>query len=103
MQTEQLQGKGLQDYLAQITGLSKTQTVSPELQTEIATQNSVWNAAPDPEEAAKQQEEEFKKYMDPEAATDWWTNPAEQRAKLNTNGLHYDAFGRPNYQYVSPV
>jgi hypothetical protein len=61
--TEKLQGQGLQDYLGAITGISKTQTVDPALQTEIATQNSVWNAAPDPAAAAKEQERLFDEYL----------------------------------------
>ena len=61
--TEKLQGQGLQDYLSDITGLSKTQTVDPALQTEIATQNSVWNAAPDPAAAAKEQQNLFDEYL----------------------------------------
>lgn len=60
---EELQGKGLQDYLNAVTGISKTQTVSPELQTEIATQNAVWGAAPDPAAAAAEQENLFEKYL----------------------------------------
>lgn len=61
--TEKLQGQGLTDYLNAITGISKTQTVDPALQTEIATQNSVWNAAPDPEAAAKEQQNLFDQYL----------------------------------------
>jgi hypothetical protein len=61
--TEKLQGQGLQDYLSAITGISKTQTVDPALQTEIATQNSVWNAAPDPAAAAKEQQNLFDQYL----------------------------------------
>lgn len=61
--TEKLQGKGLTDYLNAITGISKTQTVDPALQTQIATQNSVWNAAPDPAAAAKEQQNLFDEYL----------------------------------------
>ena len=61
--TEKMQGQGLQDYLNAITGISKTQTVDPALQTEIATQNSVWNAAPDPAAAAKEQQNLFDQYL----------------------------------------
>jgi hypothetical protein len=61
--TEKLQGQGLQDYLAAITGINKTQTVDPALQTQIATQNSVWNAAPDPAAAAKEQQKLFDEYL----------------------------------------
>lgn len=63
LQTEQLQDQGLQDYLAGITGISKTQTVDPALQTDVNTQNSIWNAAPDPAAAAAQQESLFDKYL----------------------------------------
>jgi len=61
--TEKLQGQGLNDYLAAITGINKTQTVDPALQTEIATQNSVWNSAPDPAAAAKEQQSLFDQYL----------------------------------------
>jgi len=67
--TEDLQGRGLQDYLNAITGISKTQTLDPGLQTEIATQNSIWNSAPDPEMAAKEQENIFESYLNPGAGT----------------------------------
>jgi len=62
IETERLQGQGLQDYLASITGISKTQTLDPALEAEIATQNAVWNAAPDPELAARREESLFEKY-----------------------------------------
>lgn len=84
--TEKLQGQGLQDYLNAITGISKTQTVDPALQTEIATQNAVWNAAPDPAAAAKEQQNLFdeylKKTMSPAGGTGsragvpWWQSGA---------------------------
>lgn len=61
--TEKMQQQGLQDYLSAITGISKTQTVDPNLQTEINTQNSVWNAAPDPAAAAQEQQSLFDKYL----------------------------------------
>lgn len=60
---EQQQKGGLADYLNAITGISKTQTVSPELQTEIAQQNAVWNAAPDPAMAAAEQQKLLDKYL----------------------------------------
>lgn len=79
--TEKLQGQGLNDYLGAITGINKTQTLDPALQTEIATQNSVWNSAPDPAAAAKQQQSLFdeylKKTMSPAGGTNtkpWWEN-----------------------------
>lgn len=61
--TEKLQGQGLQDYLNSITGISKTQTLDPALQTEVATQNAVWNAAPDPAQASEQQQNLFDEYI----------------------------------------
>lgn len=61
--TEQVQGKGLEDYLNAITGISRTQTVAPELQTEINTQNAIWASAPDPAMAARRQETLFDKYL----------------------------------------
>ena len=86
--TEKLQGQGLQDYLNAITGISKTQTVDPALQTEIATQNSVWNSAPDPAAAAKEQQNLFDQYlqktMSPAGGTGagasnlpWWAKPGQ--------------------------
>jgi len=45
--TEQLQHQGSQDYLAFLGGVGQTQ-LDPNLLTSIATQNSLWNAAPDP-------------------------------------------------------
>lgn len=61
--SQQLQGQGLSDYLNAITGISKTQTVDPALQVSTAQQNSVWNSAPDPEAAAKEQQRLFDKYL----------------------------------------
>lgn len=61
--TEKLQGQGLSDYLNAITGINKTQTVDPALQTEVNTQNSVWQAAPDPAAAAAAQQSLFDKYL----------------------------------------
>lgn len=61
--TEKLQGQGLNDYLNAITGINKTQTVDPALQTEVNTQNSVWQAAPDPAAAAAAQQNLFEKYL----------------------------------------
>jgi hypothetical protein len=63
LSVEQQQKGGLADYLNAITGISKTQTVSPELQTETALQNSVFNAAPDPAMAAAQQQKLLDKYL----------------------------------------
>jgi hypothetical protein len=63
LSVEQQQKGGLADYLNAITGISKTQTVSPELQTQIAEQNSVWNAAPDPAAASAEQLKLLDKYL----------------------------------------
>ncbi len=66
--TEQIQGKGLQDYLNAITGISKTQTVAPELQSEIASRNAMFAAAPDPAMAAAEQERKFQEYLDAQSS-----------------------------------
>lgn len=63
LSVEQQQKGGLADYLNAITGISKTQTVAPELQTQIAEQNAVWNAAPDPASAAAEQQKLLDKYI----------------------------------------
>ncbi len=84
--SENRQRQGLEDYLSSIAGISKTQTVSPELQTEIAGQNAVYNAAPDPEAAAKEQQALFDKYFNESKQSQgtqdnlpWYTNPNQRR------------------------
>lgn len=81
LSVEQQQKGGLADYLNAITGIQKTQTVSPELQAEIAMQNAVYNAAPDPAMAAKEQQDLLDKYLAETrgpaggtggSATPWW-------------------------------
>jgi hypothetical protein len=91
--SENRQRQGLEDYLSTIAGISKTQTVSPELQTEVASQNAVYNAAPDPALAAKEQQSLFDKYFQEsrgaQGAQDnlpWYTNPY-QRRQLGTGGV----------------
>jgi hypothetical protein len=63
LSVEQQQKGGLADYLNAITGISKTQTVTPELQSEIAMQNAVYNAAPDPAAAAAEEQKLLDKYL----------------------------------------
>jgi hypothetical protein len=46
-----LQQHGLQDYLGATQGISRTQTVDPALQAQIAAYNAVLNSAPDPSQA----------------------------------------------------
>lgn len=62
--SEQLQNTGLANYNSTIPTISGTQTVSPTLQTEIATQNAVDAAAPDPTQAASYAESLFNKYLE---------------------------------------
>lgn len=60
---ENQQQQGLQDY-GNLTGaVSSTQTVNPALQNEIATQNSLNGAAPDPTKAASYAEQLYNKYL----------------------------------------
>ncbi len=61
--SEQVQQQGLQDYASLIPVISGTQTVNPALQAEIATQNSINMAAPDPSSAASYAESLFNKYL----------------------------------------
>lgn len=99
--------QGLKDYLGAITSISGTQTVSPELQTEIATQNSINNSAPDPAMAAKQQQDLFDKYLAKLStsaagasggpAATWQSNPwgVDSSIKnLNFNNRNF-GFGQP--------
>ncbi len=57
------QQQGLQDYSSFIPTVSGTQTVSPTLQNEIATQNSLNAAAPNPAAAASYAEQLFNQYQ----------------------------------------
>lgn len=55
---EQLQQQGLQNYLSTIQGVGGLQQ-NPALMAQIATQNAVWNAAPDPQAAAQALENQY--------------------------------------------
>jgi hypothetical protein len=61
---ENIQNQGLQNYLNSIQGISSTQTVRPETQADIATQNAIWKAAPDPRLAAEEQQRLFQQQLD---------------------------------------
>lgn len=61
--SEALQQRGLQNYNQLIPTISKTQTVSPELQTEIAARNALYAAAPDPNQAANLAQKLFDSYL----------------------------------------
>jgi len=60
--TEGLQEKALQDYNSLIPTIKSTQTVSPELQTEIANRNAINAAAPSPRAAANYAKQLFDEY-----------------------------------------
>lgn len=60
---EQLQAQALQQYNQTIPTISRTQTVSPELQSEIAQWNAIMNAAPDPAQAQNYAQGLFAAYM----------------------------------------
>lgn len=59
-----LQQQGVQNYNQTIPTVSGTQTVSPSLQSDINTQNSVWQSAPDPWMAATHEQGVFQDYLD---------------------------------------
>jgi hypothetical protein len=61
--SEALQTQGLQNYNSFIPTVSGTQTVSPALQNEIAQQNALNAAAPDPSAAASYSAQMFDKYL----------------------------------------
>jgi hypothetical protein len=56
--SEQLQQQGLQNYLSTIQGVGGLQQ-NPALMAQIATQNAVWNSAPDPAQAAGALENQY--------------------------------------------
>lgn len=60
---EDLKNKAIQQYNQTIPTVSGTQTVSPALQNEIATQNALNLAAPDPTKAQSHAEDLFKQYL----------------------------------------
>lgn len=61
--TEQLQHQGIGDFLSATPVVSKTQTVTPELQSEIASRNALFGAAPNPGSAATTQESLFQQQL----------------------------------------
>lgn len=61
--TEDQISKGISNYNATIPTVSGTQTVRPETQVDVATQNAVWNSAPDPAAAASYAQQLFDKYL----------------------------------------
>jgi len=61
--SEDVQNQGLNAYNAIIPTISRTQTVAPELQAEIADRNATYAAAPDPGAAQSYAEELFNKYL----------------------------------------
>lgn len=63
LSSEQLQQMGLQNYNQFVPTVSKTQTVSPELQAQIAMRNATMAAAPSPAAAASYAESLFNRYM----------------------------------------
>lgn len=60
--TENLKNKAIDQYNATIPTVSRTQTVTPELQTQIADRNSVYGAAPDPTQAQNYARQLFNQY-----------------------------------------
>lgn len=56
---EALQQQGLQQFLASLAGISKTQALDPAMQAEIADRNANYNAAPDPRANALQIQRTF--------------------------------------------
>lgn len=63
MTSQQLQRQGIQDYSQFVPAVSATQTVRPELQSEIGFQNAVNAAAPNPAAAQSYAEQLFNKYI----------------------------------------
>lgn len=63
MASEAQTQQGLQDYASLIPTISSTQTVRPELQTEIAATNAFTGAMPNPSEAASYAQGLFDKYL----------------------------------------
>lgn len=61
--SEAQQTAGIQQYNSTIPVISGTQTVNPALQNEIATQNSLNAAAPDPTQAASYAKQLFDQYL----------------------------------------
>ena len=61
--SEQQTQQGIQDYSSVVPTVSSTQTVNPALQTEIALQNAINAAAPDPTQAASYARQLFEEYL----------------------------------------
>jgi len=61
--SQQLEQQGLQNYNSLIPTISGTQTVNPALQTEIASRNALYNAAPNPEQANNLAQQLFDQYL----------------------------------------
>ncbi len=59
---ESLQNQGIGNYNTFVPNVSRTQTVSPELQADIANTNAINAAAPDPAAAASEAERLYNKY-----------------------------------------
>lgn len=62
--TQDLQARGVQQYNQTIPTISGTQTVSPGLQSEIASRNATFAAAPNPAAATSHAESLFQQYLD---------------------------------------
>jgi hypothetical protein len=62
--TEELQRQGLGDYLSATGGISKTQTLDPSLQTQIADRNATMASAPNPAAAAQTAQSIFQQELD---------------------------------------
>lgn len=58
-----VQQQGLQNYGSLVPVISGTQTVRPETQADINTQNAVWAAAPDPVAAGNYAQQLFDRYL----------------------------------------
>jgi hypothetical protein len=54
---------GLKNYGGLINSVSNTQTVNPNLQTQVASRNAAMNAAPDPSKAQSYAQQLFDKYL----------------------------------------
>jgi len=60
---EAQKSKGAADLLAALPTVAKTLTVSPETQLDVANRNATFNAAPDPQAAAREAERLFNAYL----------------------------------------
>ena len=64
LNVENMQNQGIQNYMNALSGIKSTQTVSPETQSNVNTQNAIWAAAPDPKLAAEEQQRLFQQQLD---------------------------------------